>query len=95
MDDLVDALVRLMDTADDFCGPINLGNPAEFTMKQLAELVIDLTGSESQLTYEPLPSDDPVQRQPDIALAREVLGWEPGVQIEQGLKQTIAYFSAR
>ncbi len=91
-DDLIDAFVKLMGTPDDIVGPINLGNPNEFTIRELAEKVLELTGSNSQLVYQPLPSDDPMQRQPDITQAREVLGWEPRVQLEQGLKQTIAYF---
>ena len=92
VDDLIEAFVRLMDTPDDFTGPVNTGNPNEFTIKELAEKVIDLTGSGSKLVYEPLPSDDPMQRQPDITLAREKLGWEPKIQLEEGLKRTIPYF---
>ena len=92
VDDLVRAFVTFMETPEDVTGPINLGNPNEFTIKQLAELVVDLTGSKSQLVYRPLPSDDPMQRQPDISRAREVLGWSPEVQLEEGLKKTIAYF---
>jgi UDP-glucuronate decarboxylase len=94
VDDLVSGLVRLMETGDDFSGPINLGNPEEFTIRQLAELVIRFTGSSSRLEYKPLPVDDPRQRQPDIALARRVLQWEPTIKLEQGLKSTIAYFRA-
>lgn len=93
VDDLVEALVALMETGKGFTGPVNLGNPNEFTIKELAEKVIALTGSGSSLVYRPLPSDDPMQRQPDIALARSALGWEPGVQLEEGLRRTIAYFS--
>jgi UDP-glucuronate decarboxylase len=92
VDDLTAGLLRLMDTSDDFSGPINLGNPDEFTIRQLAELVIKLTGSSSRLEYKPLPADDPRQRQPDITLARRVLQWEPTVKLEQGLKSTIDYF---
>ena len=92
VDDLVEAFVRLMDTPDDFTGPVNTGNPGEFTIKELAEQVISLTGSSSKLEYLPLPSDDPTQRQPDISLAKEVMGWEPQVKLEQGLKNTIPYF---
>jgi len=92
VDDLIEAFVRLMKTPDDFTGPVNTGNPNEFTIKELAEKVIDLTGSGSKLIYEPLPSDDPMQRQPDITLAREKLGWEPTIQLEEGLKRTIPYF---
>ncbi len=92
VDDLVDALVRIMATADEFTGPINIGNPTEFTILQLAQKAIELTGSKSQIVFHPLPSDDPAQRRPDITLARSVLGWEPGIGLEQGLLKTIAYF---
>lgn len=92
VDDLIEVLIRLMDSPDEITGPINLGNPVEFTIKELAEKVIELTGSKSKLVYEALPGDDPVQRQPDISVAREKLGWEPGVQLEEGLKKTIGYF---
>lgn len=92
VDDLIDACVRLMGTADNFTGPINLGNPAEFTIRQLAETIIDLTGTTSHLVFKPLPADDPRQRQPDIALARQALEWEPAVALEDGLRRTIAYF---
>ncbi len=92
VDDLIDAFVRLMDTEDNFTGPINLGNPREFTIKELAEKVIDLTGSKSKLINKPLPTDDPIQRQPDISLAKEKLGWEPKIELKDGLKKTIAYF---
>ncbi len=92
VDDLIEAFVRLMATDDDFTGPVNTGNPNEFTIKELAEKVIDLTGSGSKLDYKPLPQDDPTQRQPDITLAREKLGWEPVIRLEEGLKKTIPYF---
>ncbi len=92
VDDLIEALVRLMNSSDDFTGPINIGNPDEFTMLDLAEKVIDLTGSKSKLIYMPLPQDDPMQRQPDIALAKEILDWKPTVKLEDGLKETIEYF---
>jgi UDP-glucuronate decarboxylase len=92
VDDLIEATSRMMDTPADFPGPINIGNPGEFTMLELAEKVIALTGSKSRLIYLPLPSDDPKQRQPDIGLAREKLGWEPKVNLEDGLKETISYF---
>jgi UDP-glucuronate decarboxylase len=92
VDDLVEAFIRLMDTDDTVTGPINLGNPGEFTIRQLAEMVVRLTGSRSQIEYRPLPSDDPQQRQPDISKAREVLGWQPTIPLEQGLTRTIAYF---
>lgn len=90
--DLIDGFVRLMATGPEVTGPINLGNPVEFTMLELAELVLKLTGSSSKLIFEPLPSDDPKQRQPDISKAKQALGWEPKVKLEDGLKETIAYF---
>ena len=92
VDNLVDGLVRLMDSPAGFTGPVNLGNPNEFTIRQLAEKVIAMTGSKSAIVEKPLPSDDPTQRQPDISLARSKLGWEPDIQLEQGLVQTISYF---
>jgi UDP-glucuronate decarboxylase len=92
VDDLIDAFVTFMDTDGDLPGPINLGNPNEFTIKQLAEAVIDLIGAKSKLVFKPLPSDDPKQRQPDIALAKEKLGWSPKIQLRDGLTKTIAYF---
>jgi UDP-glucuronate decarboxylase len=92
VDDLIEAFVRLMDTPDDFTGPINLGNPNEFTIRQLAEMVIELTGSRSALTFLPLPSDDPRQRQPNIVLAHEKLDWEPTTILRDGLVSTIEYF---
>jgi UDP-glucuronate decarboxylase len=92
VDDLIDGLVRLMDTNDDVVGPINLGNPSEFTMMELAELVIELTGSRSAIDFRPLPLDDPKQRQPNIKLARDTLGWAPSVPLRDGLVETIAYF---
>ena len=92
VDDLVEGLVRLMRSPSDFIGPVNLGNPDEFTMLELAETVLRLTGSRSKLTYQPLPSDDPKQRCPDIALAKTRLGWQPVVRLEDGLKETIGYF---
>ena len=93
VDDLVEGFVRLMDSADDMIGPVNLGNPGEFTIKQLAELVIKMTGANSELVYEPLPEDDPLQRCPDISLAIEKLDWQPTIQLEQGLEKTISYFA--
>ena len=90
--DLIEGFVRLMNSDDTLTGPVNLGNPGEFTMKELAELVISLTGSKSKLEYRPLPADDPRQRQPDIAQAREKLGWEPKVPLKDGLVKTIEYF---
>lgn len=92
VDDLIEAMVRTMNTSDSFTGPINIGNPSEFTMIQLAHLVLKLTGSKSQISYKPLPSDDPRQRQPDISLAKEILDWQPTVELEQGLVKTISYF---
>ncbi|HQP39423.1 MAG TPA: GDP-mannose 4,6-dehydratase, partial [Polyangiaceae bacterium] len=92
VDDLVEAFLRFMDTGPDFPGPVNLGNPGEFTIRELAERVIELTGSGSKLVFQPLPSDDPAQRRPDISLAREKLGWEPRVALDDGLKKTIEYF---
>jgi len=90
--DMVDGLIRLMGTPDELTGPVNLGNPDEFTMLELAEEVMDITGSKSELTFEPLPEDDPVQRQPNIELARKELGWEPGIALREGLESTIEYF---
>jgi UDP-glucuronate decarboxylase len=92
VDDLVDGFVKLMDTPDDVTGPVNLGNPGEFTIRELAEKVIDLTGSKSKMVRKPLPADDPMQRKPDITLAKKTLGWEPKIQLEAGLEKTIAYF---
>jgi UDP-glucuronate decarboxylase len=92
VDDLIDGLVRLMDTGDEVTGPINLGNPVEFTMMGLAEAVIELTASKSPIDFKPLPIDDPRQRQPDISQARDALGWAPSVPLREGLKETIAYF---
>ncbi len=92
VDDLIDGMIRLMDTDDSVTGPINVGNPGEFTMIELAENVLKLTKSKSKLVRLPLPADDPKQRKPDITRARNTLGWEPKVQLEDGLKETIAYF---
>jgi len=92
IDDLVDGLLKLMDSPPDLTGPVNLGNPVEFTIRELAELTLKLTGSRSKLVFRPLPSDDPRQRQPEISLARSSLGWAPTVALEEGLKRTIAYF---
>jgi UDP-glucuronate decarboxylase len=95
VDDLIEALVRLMDqTPDTFTGPLNLGNPGEFTTLELAEKVRALTGSRSSIVFPPLPSDDPVQRKPDITLAQERLGWAPKVDLDEGLMKTIEYFEA-
>lgn len=92
VDDLVEGFIRMMNTADDFTGPVNIGNPGEFTILQLAQKVIGLTNSSSKLVYMPLPADDPIQRQPDITLAKSKLGWEPNIPLEQGLIKTIDYF---
>ncbi|MDB5946321.1 MAG: dTDP-glucose 4,6-dehydratase-like protein, partial [Ramlibacter sp.] len=92
VDDLVEGFLRFMQLEPPFAGPLNLGNPGEFTIVELAELVINLTGSSSRLVFAPLPSDDPLQRKPDIGLAREKLDWQPKVQLREGLVQTIAYF---
>ncbi len=92
VDDLIDGLHRLMQSPDDFCGPVNLGNPVEFTMLELAEKVIELTGSHAPIAFMPLPSDDPLRRKPDIALARNFLGWEPKIGLAEGLERTITYF---
>jgi UDP-glucuronate decarboxylase len=92
VDDMIEGFVRFMDSADEFPGPLNLGTPFEVTILQLAEKVLELTGSRSPLIKKPMPIDDPAQRQPDIGLARRTLGWEPKVPLEEGLKKTIAYF---
>jgi UDP-glucuronate decarboxylase len=92
VDDIVDGIVRLMDTADSVTGPINIGNPAEFSIRELADIVIDVTGSRSKIVSRPLPAEDPRQRQPDIAKARQVLGWTPRTPLKEGLVRTIAYF---
>lgn len=92
VDDLLDGLIRLMNSPDDFTGPVNLGNPVEFTILELARKVIALTGSESKIVLKPLPEDDPKQRKPDITLAKDVLGWQPEVMLEEGLKNTMEYF---
>jgi len=92
VDDLIDSFLLHMEGPDDFPGPVNTGNPGEFTIKELADQVIELTGSKSEIIYEPMPADDPMQRQPDITLAREKLGWEPKVALREGLERTIQYF---
>lgn len=92
VDDLIDAFLALMATPAEVTGPVNLGNPVEFTVRQLAEMVIELTNSGSNLEFKPLPQDDPMQRRPDISLAKDLLGWEPQVQLEAGLMKTIEYF---
>ena len=95
VDDLIEAMIRLMATPDDVTGPINIGNPAEFTIHDLADQILQLTGSDSSIVLKPLPQDDPRQRQPDIGRARQVLRWEPGIALADGLAQTIAYFRER
>jgi UDP-glucuronate decarboxylase len=94
-DDLVEAMIRVMNTGDDFVGPVNIGNPGEFTMLELAELIIKMTDSKSAIQFLPLPADDPKQRKPNIDLAKAALGWEPTVKLQEGLKQTIQYFRGR
>jgi UDP-glucuronate decarboxylase len=95
VDDLIEGMVRLMATAAEFTGPVNIGNPVEFTVLQLAETVIRLVGTKSKITFVPLPEDDPKQRKPDIELAKKTLDWQPKVALEDGLKETIAYFRRR
>lgn len=92
VDDLIEGMLALMATADEVSGPINVGNPNEFTIRQLAELIIEQAGSESEIAYKPLPGDDPKQRRPDISLAKDVLHWEPKIELVEGLNHTIAYF---
>lgn len=92
VDDLIDGMIRTMNSPDEFTGPVNIGNPGEFTMLELAQQVIAITGSKSELVFMPLPSDDPRQRKPVITLAQDALGWEPKIQLSQGLKKTIDYF---
>ena len=94
VDEMVDAFIRLMNSDDDFIGPVNLGNPGEFTIRELAEKTLEMTGSSSELVNKPLPQDDPTQRQPDITLAKEKLGWEPVIKLDQGLASTIDYFKS-
>jgi len=92
IDDLVDGMILMMNSRDGFTGPVNIGNPNEFTIKELAEEIINLTGTNSKIIYQELPSDDPLQRQPDISLAKKELNWEPNIQLKEGLSKTIAYF---
>ena len=94
VDDLIEGFIRMMDANDDVSGPINLGNPSEFTIKQLAEVIINLTGAKSELIKQPLPEDDPLQRQPDITMAEQQLNWKPSIDLEAGLTKTIDYFRA-
>lgn len=95
VDDLIEAMIRMMATGDDFIGLVNTGNPGEFTMLELAQKIIELTNSKSRIVYRPLPGDDPRQRKPNITLAKEKLDWEPGIRLEEGLKRTIAYFEEK
>lgn len=92
VDDLIEGMIRMMNGPDEFVGPVNLGNPTEFTILELAEKIIQLTGSQSRIVFRPLPQDDPLQRQPDISLAKEKLKWEPGMALETGLLSTVAFF---
>jgi UDP-glucuronate decarboxylase len=92
VDDLIEAMIRVMGTPDDFTGPINIGNPREFTIRELAEQVLRMTGSQSKLVFKPLPADDPKQRQPDITLARDMLAWSPTIELSEGLERTIRHF---
>jgi UDP-glucuronate decarboxylase len=92
VDDLIDGLVRLMVTPPDITGPVNIGNPGEFTIIELAQIVVDLVGSRSKIVHRPLPENDPKQRQPDISLAQELLGWKPRIALKEGLTSTVAYF---
>ena len=95
VDDLVDVFIKLMGTEDDFTGPVNVGNPFEFSILDLANMIIELTGSKSKLIYNSLPSDDPIQRQPDISIAKKVLDWEPKIQLKEGLLKTIPFFKSQ
>ena len=92
VDDMTEGMIRMMNTQNDFSGPVNLGNPVEFTILELAERLIRMTGSRARIIFRPLPQDDPVQRKPDIRLARETLGWQPKIPLEEGIEKTIAYF---
>ena len=94
VDDLIEAITRFMDTPDELTGPVNIGNPEEFSIRELAEKIVEMTNSKSELMFKPLPEDDPKQRQPDISLAKKTLKWEPKVGLEEGLKKTIAYFKS-
>lgn len=92
VDDMIDGLIRMMESDDGFLGPVNLGNPDEFRILDLAKTVISMTGNRSKIVHGPLPQDDPMQRNPDISLAKKILGWQPHVNLEKGLERTIAYF---
>jgi UDP-glucuronate decarboxylase len=95
VDDLIEAMMRMMESRETFTGPVNIGNPGEYTMRELAEMVLKLTGSKSQLIFKPLPQDDPKQRRPDISLAKKELDWTPKIPVEEGLKKTIEYFNSK
>lgn len=95
VDDLIDGMVKMMESREGFTGPVNIGNPGEFTMLELAEKVISLAGSDSKIVYKPLPQDDPMQRQPVIDLAKKELGWEPTIGLDEGLTRTIEYFRVK
>ena len=95
VDDLIEAMIRMMNSPKDFTGPVNTGNPGEFTVKELAEKVIAKIGGTSKVVYKDLPKDDPTQRRPDITLAKSKLGWEPKIQLDEGLDKTIAYFKTQ
>jgi UDP-glucuronate decarboxylase len=92
VDDLIEAFIKLMDTSDKFTGPVNTGNPIEFSINELAKKILDITGSNSKLVFKDLPSDDPMRRKPDISLAKDKLNWEPSIELDEGLKRTISYF---
>ena len=92
VDDLIDGMIRMMKSPADFTGPVNIGNPGEYSILEAAQKIIELTGSSSKIIYQPLPQDDPLQRKPDISLAQKKLGWKPETQLEEGLRRTIAYF---
>jgi UDP-glucuronate decarboxylase len=92
VDDLIDGMIKMMGTSESFTGPVNIGNPHEFTILELAEKVIKLTGSKSKIIYEPLPSDDPMMRKPDITVAKKELDWEPNIKLDEGLEKTIEFF---
>ena len=94
MDDLIEGMIRMMATEDEFTGPVNIGNPGEFTMLELAHLVLELTGSKSKIVYKILPEDDPRKRKPDITLAKTKLNWEPTIPLKEGLLKTIDYFES-
>ena len=93
VDDLIEGFISVMESSDDFCGPVNLGNPSEFKILDLAEIIINMTASNSKIVYKPLPEDDPKQRQPKISLAQEKLNWKPKIELKEGLKHTIKYFT--